>query len=136
MVRHVIYGAVVGSFLMKLAERFTMSFGKFVPAQIEPCALMMRYGYADIWCGVARNAIIARRVCYYLERNHPDIASNFYIGGKIFDSSREMMGKSFAEQFRSGEIQNIKIFAAITPKPAYFPLMQAMFSLPPIKAKH
>ncbi len=137
MVRHVIYGAVLGRFIMKLAERFTMSFGKFVPAHIEPCALMMRYGNADIWCGVARNAIIARRVCYYLERNHPDIAPNFYIvADKIFDSSREMMGKSFTEQFRSGEIQNIKIFAAITPKPAYLPLMQAMFSLPPIKATH
>ena len=136
MVKHVIYGAIVGRFIMKLSERFTMSFGKFVPAHIDPCALIMRYGNADIWCAVVRNDIIARRVCYYLERNHPDIAPNFYIGGKIFDSRREMTGKSFTEQFRSGEIQNIKIFAAITPKPAYLPLMQAMFSLPPIKAKH
>lgn len=32
MVRYVIYGALVGRFIMKLAERFTMSFGKFVPA--------------------------------------------------------------------------------------------------------
>ena len=47
MVRHVIYGAVVGRFIMKLVERFTMSFGKFVPARIEPCALLMHYGNAD-----------------------------------------------------------------------------------------
>ena len=47
MVRHVIYGVVVGRLIMKLVERFTMSFGKFVPAHIEPCALMMRYGNAD-----------------------------------------------------------------------------------------
>ena len=136
MIRHVIYGAVVGSFIMKIVERFTMSFGKFVPAYIEPCALIMRYGKDDIWCAVVRNGIIARRVCYYLERNHPDIAPNFYIDCKFFDSSRKMMCKSFTEQFRSGEIQNIKIFAAKIPKPAYFPLMQAMFSLPPIKATH
>ena len=136
MVRYVIYGAVLGRFIMKLVERFTMSFGKFVPAHIEPCALLMHYGNADIWCAVVRNGIIARRVCDYLERNHPDIAPNFYIGGKIFDSRWEMMGKSFTEQFRSGEIQNIKIFAEITPNPAYLPLMQAMFSLPPIRAKH
>lgn len=136
MVRHVIYGAVVGRFIMKLVERFTMSFGKFVPAHIEPCALMMHYGNADIWCAVVRNGIIARRVCDYLERNHPDIAPNFYIDGKFFDSSREMMRETFMEQFRSGEIQNIKIFAARTPLLAYFPLKNAMFSLPPIKAKH
>jgi hypothetical protein len=136
MVRHVIYGALVGRFIMKLAERFTMSFGKFGPAQIEPCALMMRYGNADIWCAVVRNDIIASRVCDYLERNHPDIAPNFYIDCKFFDSSREMMGKSFTEQFRSGDIQNIKIFAARTPLLAYFPLQKAMFSLPPIKATH
>jgi len=136
MIRYVIYGAVVGRFIMKLAERFTMSFGKFVPAHIEPCALMMRYGNADIWCAVVRNAIIARRVCDYLERNHPDIAPNFYIDCKFFDSRREMMGKSFTEQFRSGEIQNIKIFAEITPKLAYLPLMQAMFSLSPIRSTH
>lgn len=136
MVRHVIYGAVVGRFIMKLAERFTMSFGKFVPAHIDPCALIMRYGNADIWCAVVRNDIIARRVCDYLERNHPDIAPNFYIGGKIADSIHEMMGKSFTEQFRSGEIQNIKIFAEITPKPAYLPLRQAVSSLPPIRSKH
>jgi hypothetical protein len=72
----------------------------------------------------------------YLERNHPDIAPNFYIDCKFFDSSREMMGKSFTEQFRSGDIQNIKIFAARTPLLAYFPLQKAMFSLPPIKATH
>jgi hypothetical protein len=136
MVRHVIYGAVLGRFIMKLVERFTMSFGKFGPAHIEPCALMMRYGNADIWCAVVRNGIIARRVCDYLERNNPDIAPNFYIDGKFFDSSREMMGKSFTEQFRSGEIQNIKIFAARIPILSYFPLQRAMFSLPPIRAKH
>lgn len=136
MVRHVIYGALVGRFIMKLVERFTMSFGKFVPEHIEPCALIMRYGNADIWCAVVRNDIIARRVCDYLERNHPDIAPNFYIGGKIADSIHEMMGKSFTEQFRSGEIQNIKIFAEITPKPAYLPLRQAVSSLPPIRSKH
>lgn len=136
MVRHVIYGAVLGRFIMKLAERFTMSFGKFVPAHIEPCALMMRYGNEDIWCAVVRNCIIARRVCDYLERNHPDIAPNFYIDGKFFDSSREMMLETFMEQFRSGEIQNIKIFAARMPLLAYFPLHSAMFSLPPIKATH
>ena len=136
MIRYVIYGAVVGRFIMKLAERFTMSFGKFVPAHIEPCALMMRYGNEDIWCAVVRNCIIARRVCDYLERNHPDIAPNFYIDGKFFASSREMMRETFMEQFRSGEIQNIKIFAARMPLLAYFPLHSAMFSLPPIKATH
>lgn len=136
MIRHVIYGALVGRFIMKLAERFTMSFGKFVPAHIAPCALMMRYGNQEIWCGVVRNSIIARRVCYYLERYHPDIAPNFYIDGKFFDSSREMMAKTFIEQFQSGAIQNIQIFSARTPKPAYMPLMRAMFSLPPIKATH
>lgn len=136
MIRHVIYGALVGRFIMKLTERFTMSFGKFVPAHIEPCALMMRYGNADIWCGVVRNSIIAQRVCYYLQRNHPDIAPNFYIDCTFFDSSREMMAKTFKEQFQSGEIQNVKIFAARMPKPAYIPLMRAMFSLPPIRATH
>lgn len=136
MIRHVIYGALIGRFIMKLTERFTMSFGKFVPAHIEPCALMMWYGNENIWCGVVRNSIIAQRVCYYLQRNHPDIAPNFYIDSTFFNSTREMMGKSFAEQFRSGEIQNIRLFSKNIPLLAYFPLQRAMFSLPPIRATH
>lgn len=143
MVRHVIYGALVGRFIMKLAERFTMSYGKFVPAHIEPCALMMRYGNKDILCAVVRNSIIARRVCYYMELTQPGIARCFYIDGKffessreVFDSDREMMYNTFVEQFQSGKISNIKILAARVPSVAYVPLMQAMFSLPPIRATH
>lgn len=133
MVRHVIYGAVLGRFIMKLVERFTMSFGKFVPAHIEPCALMMRYGNADIWCAVVRNSITARRVCYYLERNHPDIAPNFYIDERVFRPAVQSM---YVAMFRAGKIQNAGLFSENIPILAYFPLQSALFSLPPIKATH
>lgn len=133
MVRYVIYGAVVGRFIMKLAERFTMSFGKFVPAHIEPCALMMRYGNKDICCGVVRNGIVARRICYYLERNHSNIAPNFYIDERFFRPAVQSM---YVAMFRAGKIQNVGLFSENIPLLAYFPLKNAMFSLPPVRAKH
>jgi len=133
MVRHVIYGAVLGRFIMKLVERFTMSFGKFVPAHIEPCALMMRYGNKDICCGVVRNGIVARRICYYLERNHSNIAPNFYIDERFFRPAVQSM---YVAMFRAGKNQNVGLFSENIPLLAYFPLKSAMFSLPPVRAKH
>ena len=85
MVRHVIYGAVVGRFIMKLVERFTMSFGEFVSASIEPCALMLHYGNTDRCCGVVRNDIVARRICSYMNRNYPNLAPNFYIDERFLE---------------------------------------------------
>ena len=85
MVRHVIYGAVVGMFIMKLVERFTMSFGEFVSASIEPCALMLHYGNTDRCCGVVRNDIVARGICSYMNRNYPNLAPNFFIDESFLD---------------------------------------------------
>lgn len=133
MVRHVIYGVVLGRFIMKLAERFTMSFGKFVPAHIEPCALMMRYGNTDRCCGVVRNGIVARRICYYMERNYPNLAPNFSINERFFRPAIQSM---YVAMFRAGKIRNIGLFSENIPIIAHVPLCNAMFSLPPIKATH
>ena len=133
MVRHVIYGALIGRFIMKLVERFTMSFGEFVPAHVEPCALMMHYGNTDRCCGVVRNGIVARRICSYMERNHPSIAPNFSIDERFFRPAVQSM---YVAMFRAGKIRNIGLFSENIPLIAHVPLCNAMFSLPPIIATH
>lgn len=133
MIRYVIYGAVVGRFIMKLVERFTMSFGKFVPAYIEPCALMMRYGNTVRCCGVVRNGIVARRICSYMERNYPNLAPNFYINEGFF---RPVVQSMYVAMFRAGKIRNLGVFSENIPPIAHVPLCNAMLSLPPIRAKH
>jgi len=135
MIRHVIYGVLVGRFLMKFAERFTMSFNG-VHNEIKPKALIMNYGNETIWCAVVRNRYVAERVIGYLCRNNPNIAPNFYVDDTIFDNSRSEIYKSYVKQFQSGDIHNIRIFAPRVPRIAYYPLQTAMFSLHSIKATH
>ena len=133
MVRHVIYGAVVGRFIMKLVERFTMSFGEFVSASIDPCALMLHYGNTDRCCGVVRNDIVARGICSYMNRNYPNLAPNFFIDERFFRPAVQSM---YVAMFRAGKIRNIGLFSENIPSIAHVPLCNAMMSLPPIRSKH
>lgn len=134
MIKHVIYGVVLGNFIMNLADRFTMSFND-AHDEINPKALIMRYGNMTIWCAVVRNRYVAERIIGYLCRNQPNIAPNFFVDDTIFDDSRSVMYKIYVNQFKSGDIRYIKIFSPRVPQIAYGALQAAMFSMPLI-AKH
>lgn len=129
MIRHVIYGVLVGRFLMKFADRFTMSFN-YAHNEINPKALIMNYGNETIWCAVVRNRYVAEQFIWYLRRNNPNIAPNFYVDDTIFDDSRSMMYKHYVSQFRTGDIRNIKILSPRVPQIAACALREAMFSMP------
>lgn len=129
MIRHVIYGVLVGRFLMKFAERFTMSFN-YAHNEINPKALIMNYGNGPIWCAVVRNRYVAERVMGYLCRNNPNIAPNFYVDDTIFDDTRSEMYKQYVNQFKTGDILHMKIFSSRVPQMAIGALRSAMFSMP------
>ena len=129
MIRHVIYGVLVGRFLMKFADRFTMSFNG-AHNEIKPKALIMNYGNETIWCAVVRNRYVGEQLIGYLRRNNPNIAPNFYVDNTIFDNSRSEIYKGYVKQFQSGDIRHIKIFSSRVPQIAVCALHSAMFSMP------
>ena len=129
MIRPVIYGVLVGNFIMNLADRFIMSFND-AHSEIKPKALIMNYGNETLWCAVMRNRYVAERVMGHLCRNNPNIAPNFYVDDTIFDDSRSVMYKHYVNQFKTGDIRHMKIFSYRVPQMAVCALRSAMFSMP------